>query len=398
MKFAVLAANFGGNVGDLYILERTLDFLLDAGGRDIVIHPYPPRHDPYVALRAVNGYCGQVRVSRPIIRMRGCVEELVRRSASLESLTARLYFTPLGRGLRRQWDLANNWDTSRSVVVAGGEMEVPYLLCDVHAHVRAFANAADPLLYGPISLWPLPAYPRFLVDRFSEVTEFAVRDPLTANRLSDLGITNFQLVPDMSFLGFDESHYEGRRETGRVGLCLHRSWTNRDDVRHYLDGFRQACQRQGLDLVPFSTHVREDAALIERLTRWFPDMPPALPSTPAELIELSRGLDIVASDRLHALLISMIAGALVLPIATRDKVVGYLDYMQLDQRLSGQESSAEIATTLADLSAQWSPRAASQRAFCARAKQQTHDYLSARLRARHPEISSPRELKKASSA
>jgi hypothetical protein len=385
---AILGANFYGNIGDLFILEAAVSELLALGMTDVSIYPYPVRYDAYVAIPFITRFGPEVRLARPRFRLRQLVETATRGHHRLQRTMASLYFSGVGGSLQSSMRDHAPWDAAQKVVVLGGELDIPYSMLDSHAYLRQHKKT-DGIAYGPVSLVPDRRFKDFLQRRFAEVSEFGVRDPLTAQGLSEIGITNFRLVPDMAFLKYDDAAYRERPTTGRIGLCLSNVWAKRPDAEEYVRTIDRAARRLDLELVVVSTHLREDASLLERLRRAVPEVPLAMPASPAEFTSLVTGLDIFIAGRLHGLLLAMIGGTVILPIAIRPKVVGFCTYIQQDRYLQGKESEDEVADHLKALYADRNAQLAAQRDFCADASEQVRAFLASRLGVERPKMAVP---------
>jgi hypothetical protein len=342
---AVLGANFGGNVGDLFLFHSVVQFLVDETDCDILVYPYPLRYDVSFALPAVLPFRSRVSIHEPLFALYRSLDHLMRGRRQLKRFVAKSYF--------RKW---GHWFRSRSaretsppvdaVVVMGGEQDVPFSFLDVHAYLRAWNVGADQLVYGPISVFPPDAYVAFLRDRFSEVARFLVRDPLSGEALEKCGIRNFEIVPDAAFLAFRGNDLPRSSNTKRMGLCMHSRWVAAPEATGLVRSLAREAGRSGYKLVLFQTNVREDSALIRRLLQDIPDVEYCLPVNLMEFLQVLNSVDIVISDRLHALLVGMISGTTILPIVTREKIRGYCRYLGVETAIHPQDGVDRSAEQL----------------------------------------------------
>jgi len=347
-KILLLAANFCGNVGDLFIFEAVCDFLIKKS-EDITIdvYPYPLKYDSFVALPSIVKYQGRVEIIDSVFKLRREADHQMRKYPLLKKFITYNYFNRLTKPFRVSGNFLKK-NEYQHVVVVGGEMDLPFSLLDVHAHMRSLGMSMPiaNVTYGPISIVPNKTYNKFLKMRFSEVKQFAVRDPLTLNKLNEMGILNNQLVPDCAFLAFNEQAYEIRHGvTKKIGLCLHSRWGFSEKLYDFVNACSRAALKAGSELVFFVTNLKEDEALVKKMIRISAaneNIKMVLPTSVVELENMYAGLDIVISDRLHGMLIGMLNGCVVVPLATRDKVKGYCRYLNIDKYLEGGESAKDV--------------------------------------------------------
>ena len=351
----LLSSNFCGNVGDLFIFESVCNFLLkNSGDVRIEVHPYPIRYDPFVALPTINKYEGRVEIVKPAFRIRKSIDHLMRRFHLVEKVVTNIYFCNYFNVFRVTRSLPfpgkHKYD---QIIVVGGEMDAPFSLLDVHSYLNTFQVPVKRIIYGPISLNPKKHHEKFIRERFKEVQEFAVRDPLSLKKLNDIGINNNVLIPDCAFLSFDKNKFNIRVSTHKkIGLCLHSRWGHIVELKEFVSKISKACLEIGCEIVFFVTNVKEDYVLfneMQKIISDFENIKIALPTTVEQLNTMYSTLDIVISDRLHGLLIGMLNGCVILPLATRQKVRGYCQYLNLNTNLNGNETQDELIAIISEI-------------------------------------------------
>jgi polysaccharide pyruvyl transferase WcaK-like protein len=338
MKIAVLASNFSGNIGDLYILRSVTDFICEQlPDAQLDVFPYPIRFNRRVACAEQINLSDKVSIKPHSFALYGFLDHFARKSPWFEKFLARHYFGSIGRFFRSKSTQLNPNDYD-AIVSVGGEMDTPYSFLDIHDYTRNLdRDGKKPFVYGPISLKPDITYVPFLKKLFSGIEKIAIRDPKTQSYLVSNGFNNTQLVPDCAFLSW-RGPTANRLNRKRIGLCLHTSWAGKfSHACRVVDQAVAASKALGNELIIYPTHTYEDYQFLNQLIdkyRNTPGMKFVFPNTSSEFITLSQSLDLVISDRLHALLVGMLQGANILPIKTRHKVIGYCEYLQLKRAVS----------------------------------------------------------------
>jgi len=354
-RILLLASNFCGNIGDLFIFEAVCDFLIKISDNIVIdVYPYPLRYDSFVALPSIMKYEGRVEIIDPAFKLRRTADRRMRQFPFLQQFIANNYFNHLTKAFKIFNDFSKKGEYDH-VVVVGGEMDLPFSLLDVHAYVRSLGDGwpIKNITYGPISIVPKKIYDNFLQARFSEVEQFAVRDPLTLKKLNELGITNNKLIPDCAFLAFNDDESQKRQGIKRkIGLCLHSRWGFSGELSDFVSACSNAALNVDCELIFFVTNLKEDAVLVKKMLTISAEsnnIKMVLPTSVSELKNMYADIDIVISDRLHGILIGMLSGCVVVPLATRDKVRGYCEYLNIDKYLKGDESANDITETIMSL-------------------------------------------------
>lgn len=143
-----------------------------------------------------------------------------------------------------------------------------------------------------------------------------------------------------------------KNSNGNIGVCLHSRWGYVEGTEAYLQHICAFAKSKGRRVTFFVTNMHEDATLVYRIIQFKENngtLDIELPRTVNELTAMLGGLDLVISDRLHAILISMIMGTTILPLATRDKLVGYCQYLELENYLDGKETAQILTQKLSEL-------------------------------------------------
>lgn len=367
----LLGANFCGNVGDLYILDSLYSFLVENGYDRIDICPYPKQNNRRIS--QVNSNNKGVRLVEPKWALRSVVERLMRASPLLERVVSKVYFSSDSFLIKRvgaDFDI----DCYDRVIVLGGELDVPYSLLDTHSYLRKINNTR--LVYSPISVPFDKSKVRFLRERFSEVEEVAVRDPATFDWLVSNGINNIRLVPDTAFLSYRQNQHASL--SGSVGICLHSRWGYDLSIDGLVDGIVSSVIGQGGAIVFFATNLDEDYRVVEKLKDRYLGVFGVsfeLPESIDDLSAVVSGMDLIISDRLHAIIVSLIKGTSVLPLSTRSKVLGYCKYIGVDRPLQITTSKQEIARIIELATSE----AINQRFFVERAHQAVRSYFLEKL-------------------
>ena len=346
-KIMLLAGNFCGNLGDIFIFESVVEFIIQQfPDAQIDVYPYPIRHDHFVSLPIAIKHKKSVTFKEPIYRLRGSVDALMREHPLLERTISKHYFKPFLKIVRSDIP-EKTLPKYDHLVIVGGEMDIPYSQLDVHAYIRKNTNLSSNITYGPVSIPNVPRYHDFLKQRFSEVKHAAIRDPLSLERLNSMGIHNVSLVPDCAFLNFSDKNLRCNEPLkNHIGVCLHTRWGYIPQLDEYVNNIIEAASKNQSKLHFFCTHPREDATLMKRLSYMLQgtkDVEISVPSSTLDLHNIYNSVDMVISDRLHGILIGLLSGCNILPLATRDKVKGYCTYLGLKEQLTGDENATEIS-------------------------------------------------------
>ena len=342
MRIAVLASNFSGNIGDLYILRAVTDFITEQlPAAQLDVFPYPIRYNRRVVCAEQINLGTNVSILPHRFALFALLDHWCRKYPYLEKFVAQTYFTFLGKIFRAKSKPLNP-KLFDAIVSVGGEMHTPYSFFDIHDYTKNLAkDGKKPFAYGPISLKPDINYVPFLKKLFSGIEKIGIRDPKTQQYLVSNGFNNTQLVPDCAFLSW-RGPSANRLNRKRIGLCLHTSWAGKfDHACRIVDQAISASKALESELIIYPTHTYEDYQLFKHLVDKYRNTPRlsfTFPNTSSEFIELSRSLDLVISDRLHALLVGMLHGANILPIKTRHKVIGYCEYLQLERAISLEDN------------------------------------------------------------
>jgi len=380
-RVLLLGANFCGNVGDLFILNAITAFLdkhcrtTEDPGVTIDVIPYPLRYDRRIAMLHTQSR-PQVQLIEPERVLRRQFDRWMRHLPSLEQLCAKLYFSFAGDLLSRQTQ--REQAPVNGIIVAGGEMDVPYSMLDIHYYLRKHSKHL-PVCYGPISIPEKPQYIDFLKSRFAEIEEVAIRDPISLQWLQGHAIENVRLVPDCAFLAYRTP--EPKSCSGHIGLCLHSRWGYDRSLDKLVLMLADLLRKRNQKLLIFATNLHEDFRVINHmyeLLKFNPCVEFSLPESAEKLGELVNGLDLTISDRLHALIVSMLHGTPVLPLATRQKIQGYCEYWQFQQTLSGNESAGELVEKMS-IAKSPTQRDKCQK-FCEQAHHEVSDYYLINLK------------------
>lgn len=338
MKIAIVASNFSGNVGDLYILRSIVDFISqNIPAAQLDVFPYPIRFNRRVACAEQINLPTSVNIRPHRFAIHGFLDHWCRRYHFLEKFVAMTYFSKFGKFFR-SINLPLKTQDYDAIVSAGGEMDTPYSFFDIHDYIKNITNNSKKIIvYGPISLAYKPVYLTFLRKVFPDVEKIGVRDPNTLKYLAGHGFKNTELVPDCAFLSW-RGPSNNRLARKRLGLCFHASWMGRfEHACRIVEQTMSAAANLDDQLIIYSTHTHEDYQLLRDLVKKYNDKDGVtfvFPNTSSDFINLSQSLDLVISDRLHALLVGMLHGANILPIKTRDKVIGYCEYLSLENTIS----------------------------------------------------------------
>ncbi len=380
-KIMLLAANFGGNVGDLFIYEAVANFIhQQLPQAETHVYPYPLRNDQFVALPAVlqSGLNSNIKIKPPLFALRKSVDHYMRSRPFLEKLIINNYFSPLMSCIKKSSSTDIQYD---HIVSVGGEMDIPYSLLDIHSYLNAMKKPLKNIIYGPISLKIKPQHIPFLKQCFADVDEIAIRDPRTFKNLKNIGIENIKLVPDCAFLAYKGEQSQSSWK-GYIGLCLHSRWAHQKHFNDYIKGFSDAAKKLDSKLILFVTNIREDHLLVTKLmdlVHTSDNIEITLPTSTKELQKLYQKTDLVISDRLHGILIGMISGCNVLPIATRDKIKGYCEYLKLSNFLTGEENNQELYQKMEKAKNNHNTLKKSIAEFASSASSEVKSYYTARL-------------------
>jgi polysaccharide pyruvyl transferase WcaK-like protein len=386
-KVLILSSNFCGNIGDVFIFESIVDYVISIdGGSSIDVYPYPSRDNSLVSLPLAVKYKNNVEFIPPLVRLRGGVEHYMRKFSFLNSIISKIYFNKFYEFLRSSSCL-EDLDGYDVVIVAGGEMDIPFSQLDVHAYIRSLPEFSK-VIYGPVSISCDVSFNEFILARFSEVDSVAIRDPLSLSRLEKAGVRNATLVPDCAFLSFNKEINRTRDEwSGHIGVCLHSTWGYKKELLEFINAIISAAGSIGSKVTFFCTHAKEDEVVIKKICGFIADskiphiksISVVVPSTTEELSSLFLSMDLVISDRLHGILIGMINGCNILPLVTRDKVEGYCKYLELESFIKGIENQDELSEVFLKCSENYKALRLKHRDFMVNASSEVKSYYRSNL-------------------
>jgi hypothetical protein len=310
----VLGVNLGGNIGDVYILQSTVTWLLEIGAKRVVLVPMRDRLNSPFALRALESLGTTV---------------LLARKPTNGSLWGRIasFIAP------HRYDRASDF-AGYQVVACGGQHRAHIFFRQVESRLRDCRLRSEPLLYGPFSFID-DVGEEFVSRCLGRLTHFAVREPETAMHLKGLGLENFSVVPDITFAQFQPKPFRSGR--GTFGLCI-RGAISQAFVRNFVVG----AQRHNREVVLLSTHVVNDLSLILALRSEMPHLRIEAPMSPLEYMDLAATMDLVVSARLHGLIMATNGGSLTLPICATRKMRIYASFMRSPLSFTGLENADQI--------------------------------------------------------
>ena len=349
-KIAVLAVNYVGNVGDLFILRSVLTFLNNKNSEiEIDVYPYPLRFDRRIASAELLESEFEYTIKEPLFAIYKSIDNFSRRFNFIKKILLKSYFQRFGKVFRSLTTkkLSKKYDL---VISVGGEMDIPYSLFDIHDYIRSnIVSDSTQLIYGPISITPNNENISFLKDRFKETkSNIFIRDPNSLKWLNKIGVSNVELVPDCAFLSWKEETEILERKS--IGICLHSSWqANFDKAIEIIESSLSIAEEYEQSVILYCTHLNEDYKVMNFLKTKYANAKNIqfiIPKTSLEFISLSESCELIISDRLHAILVGLIHGAKILPLATRHKVKGYCDYIGLDNFIQKSDSENSIENSI----------------------------------------------------
>ncbi len=286
--------------------------------------------------------------------------------SKLRSLTSRF-------GRESRIELPSEW-RSFKLVACGGNHGRKFFL-DAYASLRFLGPPVDPLLFGPISF--ATAQSAELVRRcLGAVSTFAVREPATADNLRGLGLSNFEIVPDIAFLGF-ESDPPNHLANGTIGLCLR----GRTASAKFVRGFISASGGLGLRTVILSTHAAQDAPMLDDLVAQRTAADFLLPESPDQYMDAVRGMDFIVSARLHGIIMAANRGCLAVPLCDTPKLRDQARFMDCPVTIAGDEDEPELRARLEEIVGARASLRESQRAWFSKASDAVRGYLQGRIAA-----------------
>lgn len=321
-RFVLLFANFGGNLGDSFILDRTITWLCQRFPR-----------------------C-QIRVS-PLAH-RGHEELQNNLCQRFSNVTILPSFTPRGwqwaswlpmryqrwRTAARSSDLAIELRHADAVLGLGGghwggvERSLNMLaLCEVAT------KCCKRVVLMPQSL-PASVAPEVLrrMNRGLASAELLIRDPESLKTAQAIGLRWARLTPDSAFLADPLSNSKSSPRTPpHVAVCL-RTNTARQEASW--DSFARVfkmLREHGCRLQTFTTHARRDAEMVSRCAS-VDGVERLSINTVDDVFAAVLSADVVISDRLHVLIFATLVGTPILPVMSVQKVVGYAEYLQYPVR------------------------------------------------------------------
>lgn len=355
MNVLLAGVNLGGNVGDAYICQMTIERLLDRGAERIVLLPMQSRLLPTLGLALVEPYRPHVSLEEPLFLDD---RSLLGRLAPQESRLA----------VRTRVPFPEEWRSYRWAACGGNHGR--RFFRDVHCLQAHVDRPGEPFLFGPIGY--VSGESRGLVSRvLRSLSGFAVREPATAQYLASMGVRAGQIVPDIAFSGFQETDIRSTG-SGAAGLCIR----GRTTSPRFVETFCQAARKVGLNPVIVSTHAPQDLAAILELQRMLPGVRFEAPATPDAFLDLARGLEWIVSARLHGLIMSGNARCLAIPLCDTPKLRDYASFMEAEVLMQGTEPTDELAAKLDRISRERASLRAKQDEWFAKAKRNVLEYVA----------------------
>lgn len=326
-RFLLLFANFGGNLGDLFILEQTLRWLRSRfPGCDCHVSPLADRRSVSLESSVVERYAGVAMVSP----FGPSLPDVWRRAGerwpvALRALSPAVRFAT-AREARDSglWDLGDKADAVLSI--GGGHWGGAYKSLAMLSALEGIAAFADKTLMLPHSMprsVPRPVAKR-LPTVLNRLSQCFFRDPQSLATALHYGVRTATLVPDSAYLDLPAS--PPRRSpsaTPTVAICLRNNTAGLKELGW--QPFARAIaelRRAGTRLVCFTTHDRDDREVWERFVAE-PGVEGVAIDSLDQLFQLFRNADVVVGDRLHALILATLMGTPVLPVLSLPKVAGF---------------------------------------------------------------------------
>lgn len=253
------------------------------------------------------------------------------------------------RALRQRYrsaQLAAPLERVRAIMVGGGN-----LLSDTNLHfpqslaavARLAATLGKPLLcLGCSAAGPWSTQGERLLRGFLDSCALVgARDAHTAARVRALG----RAVPLTLFGDFclDEHHLQDLHESERDGVALNvfhapeHCGITQTQYEEAVVGLGQALVRSSKTVRVFTTGTAQDAAAAQRVSARL-GCAVLVPARLAELESLLRASSLVVASRLHAAILGLAQGAVVLSYSPSIKVANYLETMRLGEYVFGVEA------------------------------------------------------------
>jgi polysaccharide pyruvyl transferase WcaK-like protein len=333
-RFLVLFGNFGGNLGDLFILEQTIRWLRAMFPTCAIdVSPLADRRSHLLEVDIAERHAG-VKIASPIFP---AVPRLLR-SAAVNWPFTLAGLGPLVRAAtKRDIDASGLRDLAEAadavLGIGGGHWGGTFKSLAMLAGWEALAEFAEKTVLLPQSLPPrvAPYVAQRLPHSLAGVSQCFFRDPQSLDAARKLGMRNARLAPDSAF--FDVPRDATRRAPPRsspvIGLCLRANTAGLRECGWQAFARTLAALRDGgAQLRCFTTHLAEDRPIWERCVAE-QGVTPAVTRGVEDVLAEIRAADLVVSDRLHVLILATLVGTPVIPVLTLQKVAGYAAHARI---------------------------------------------------------------------
>jgi polysaccharide pyruvyl transferase WcaK-like protein len=381
-SFVLLFANFGGNLGDLAILECTIAWLnATFAGCRVLVSPLSDRRSPALQAQLKSRYenVSMLEAFGPSLPQFPSLQR--KWPFANERILAPIFLRFLINRARRS-SLAVAFRSADAVLgVGGGHWSGFDKPMNMLALFRVASELCKTVVLLPQSLPEAisPGVKRLMPAALGNVAAIYLRDPTSLQAARDAQLPRTRLLPDTVLLS--DPPQLGRERPGHpptVAICLR--WNTarlREDGWTDLEKAAQMIRSRGARLLTFTTHASEDASITRRWTSM-----PGLDHVPVDSIDnvlsVLASADIVISDRLHALIWATVVGTPIVPVLSLPKVRGYARYLRTPIAVAhfGELSwDAHIDPILAD----WKAHRGALLSFAASARQELTTVLSAEL-------------------
>jgi polysaccharide pyruvyl transferase WcaK-like protein len=330
----VLFGNFGGNLGDLFILEQTIRWLRAMfPACAIDVSPLADRRSHTLEADIAARHAG-VNIAPPIVP---AVPRLLQNAAGTWPFTLSGLAPLVRAATKRDIDASGLRHVAQAadavLGIGGGHWGGNYKSLAMLAGWEALAEFAEKTVLLPQSLpTRVVSYvAQRLPHSLAGIPDCLFRDPQSFDAARKLGLRNARLAPDSAF--FDVPRADSRpvapRSSPVIGVCLRANTAGLRDCGWQAFARTLAALRDGgAQLRCFTTHLAEDRPIWERCVAE-PGVAPAVTRSVDDVLAELREADLVVSDRLHVLILATLVGTPVIPVLTLQKVAGYAAQAQI---------------------------------------------------------------------
>jgi polysaccharide pyruvyl transferase WcaK-like protein len=334
--FVLLFANLGGNIGDLCIIENTIDGLRSRFtdcALTIALLPNRQRKDlieillkKYENIRIVSAF---------------------NKDTSLKYFFAPEKWTPY---LVKVWfqlvilrarssALADSFARADGVFgVGGGHWKGFRTSLNMLALLKVASERCDNVVLLPQSLpRSVPGGIQLVMpDALRNITSIYFRDPESLRQAKRIGLRDAVLLPDTVFLaGSKPVRTVPDKSNPAIAINLRSDTPGlKPDRWDRLTSVLRVMKEKGCVIKAFTTYAQKDKAVLQMFSM-SKDVEIVNVNTVEDTLATISSSDVVISDRLHVLIFATIVGTPMIPVSYISKIQGYVEQLDYPITVSG---------------------------------------------------------------